>query len=114
MGGCLIFLSVAFSLRVQILKDKDDMNTRQGRAAFGILLFQVCCSCAFLFLSHHTLHRPHHTPRQKPCSGLCVCVAMGGLAMGPTGLGRSAHVGCGATVGRRREQHGGGTQAKPD
>ena len=38
VGSGLALSSSAFVL--QLLRDKDDMNTRHGRAAFGILLFQ--------------------------------------------------------------------------
>merc|ERR1711871_1605020 len=38
VGGGLALSSSAFVL--QLLRDKDELNTRHGRAAFGILLFQ--------------------------------------------------------------------------
>ena len=39
VGGGMALSSSAFVL--QLLRDRDDMGTRYGRACFGILLFQV-------------------------------------------------------------------------
>jgi hypothetical protein len=39
VGGALALSSSAFVL--QLLRDKDDLGTRHGRASFGVLLFQV-------------------------------------------------------------------------
>ncbi|CAM9665565.1 unnamed protein product, partial [Choristocarpus tenellus] len=40
VGGGVALSSSAFVL--QLLRDRDDLGTRYGRACFGILLFQVC------------------------------------------------------------------------
>lgn len=68
IGGALALSSSAFVL--QLLRDKNDLGTRHGRASFGILLFQDLAVVPLLVI----------TPLLAAGSGATMAYAMGWAA----------------------------------